>query len=67
MIQAFDTRNPTASFMEYHRPGDTNQRLQFDVDPWGRWLASGDEVRFLIAGGNDLADRTRLDMYGFGI
>jgi hypothetical protein len=26
------------------RLGDTNQRLLFDLDPWGRYLVAGDEV-----------------------
>lgn len=43
-LLAFDTRNPSAPIMEYERPASTNQRLAFDVDPWGRWLAAGDEV-----------------------
>jgi hypothetical protein len=30
------------------RKGDTNQRLWFDLDPWGRYLATGDQVSFLI-------------------
>ena len=42
-IQIFDLRDTSAPVGELARKGGTNQRLLFDVDPWGRWLASGDE------------------------
>lgn len=43
-IQVFDIQNTTAPIGRLERPASTNQRLSFDVDPWGRWIASGDEV-----------------------
>ncbi|GMK57602.1 hypothetical protein CspeluHIS016_0404360 [Cutaneotrichosporon spelunceum] len=42
-IQAYDLRDTCAPVGRLARSGSTNQRLAFDVDPWGRWLASGDE------------------------
>ncbi|WVQ97961.1 hypothetical protein IAU59_005081 [Kwoniella sp. CBS 9459] len=42
-IQIYDTRDLSAPVSEYQRPASTNQRISFDVDPWGRWLSSGDE------------------------
>lgn len=44
VIQVFDTRDTTHPTGELKREGQTNQRLWFDVDPWGRWIAAGDEV-----------------------
>ncbi|ORY27763.1 hypothetical protein BCR39DRAFT_537048 [Naematelia encephala] len=50
VIQVFDTRNPSSGpFMEIERKGMSNQRIWFDVDPWGRYLASGDEVNIIPA------------------
>jgi WD40 repeat protein len=43
-IQAFDMRDLSAPVGRLERSASTNQRLTFDVDLWGRWLASGDEV-----------------------
>lgn len=43
-IMVWDTRNTNAPLMEYHRPGTTNQRLQFSIDARGRWLTTGDTV-----------------------
>lgn len=45
-IQVFDLRDTTAPVASLERPASTNQRLAFDVDPWGRWIASGDEVSY---------------------
>ncbi|WVR04557.1 hypothetical protein IAU60_001564 [Kwoniella sp. DSM 27419] len=42
-IQIYDTRDLSAPVEQIDRPASTNQRISFDVDPWGRWLASGDE------------------------
>lgn len=42
-IQVYDLRDVTAPLAEYDRKGSSNQRLWFEVDPWGRYLASGDE------------------------
>jgi len=44
-IQAFDVRDSSQPLAELKREGQTNQRLNFDVDPWGRWFGSGVEVR----------------------
>ena len=41
-IQVYDLRDTSAPVGELPRRSETNQRLSFDVDPWGRWLASGD-------------------------
>jgi hypothetical protein len=43
-IQAFDLRDTSQPVANLDRPGSTNQRIAFDLDPWGRWMASGDEV-----------------------
>jgi WD40 repeat protein len=42
-ILVWDVRNTTHPIRSYERPGQTNQRLWFDIDPSGRWLASGDQ------------------------
>ncbi|KAK4689831.1 telomerase Cajal body protein 1, partial [Tremellales sp. Uapishka_1] len=43
-IQIFDTRHTSQGpIVELRRKASTNQRIWFDVDPWGRWIASGDE------------------------
>ncbi|OCF40921.1 hypothetical protein I317_05280 [Kwoniella heveanensis CBS 569] len=42
-IQVYDTRDLSAPVSELSRSGSTNQRISFDVDPWGRWISSGDE------------------------
>lgn len=47
-IQAFDMRDLSAPVGRLERSALTNQRLTFDVDPWGRWVASGDEVSCLL-------------------
>lgn len=49
-IQAFDLRDLSAPVGSLARSGSSNQRLGFDVDPWGRWLASGDEVSCELCG-----------------
>ncbi|KAH7108389.1 WD40-repeat-containing domain protein [Auriculariales sp. MPI-PUGE-AT-0066] len=44
-ILAWDTRNATIPVAKYVRSGNvTNQRLWFDIDPSGRWLASGSDT-----------------------
>lgn len=30
------------------RSAMTNQRLGFAIEPWGRWLATGDEVSYRL-------------------
>ncbi|ODO09066.1 hypothetical protein I350_02665 [Cryptococcus amylolentus CBS 6273] len=42
-LQVFDLRYPTKPLIRLDRDGQTNQRIWFDVDPWGRWVASGDQ------------------------
>lgn len=42
-IQVYDLRDVSAPVISLARKGSTNQRLWFDVDPWGRYLSSGDE------------------------
>lgn len=43
-ILVWDVRNPTDILMALPRPGNTHQRIQFDIDPWGKWLTTGDTV-----------------------
>ncbi|ADV24623.1 guanyl nucleotide binding protein, putative [Cryptococcus gattii WM276] len=43
VIQVYDLHNPSQPLHSLPRKGRTNQRLRFDIDVWGRWLASGDE------------------------
>lgn len=43
-IQVFDLRDTSAPVARLERSADTNQRIEFGLDPWGRYLASGDEV-----------------------
>ncbi|WVQ84161.1 hypothetical protein IAT38_006308 [Cryptococcus sp. DSM 104549] len=43
-IQIFDTRDTSLPVGVLERQGRSNQRLRFDVDPWGRWIAAGDET-----------------------
>ncbi|WWD07776.1 hypothetical protein V865_005880 [Kwoniella europaea PYCC6329] len=43
-IQIYDARDLSAPLSSFERSGSTNQRIGFDVDPWGRWLSSGDET-----------------------
>ncbi|WRT64862.1 uncharacterized protein IL334_001798 [Kwoniella shivajii] len=42
-IQIYDTRDLSAPLSSFTRDNSTNQRMAFDLDPWGRWLSSGDE------------------------
>jgi hypothetical protein len=51
-IQRWDLRNPSAPpdgtmFRGACRTGGTNQRMWFDIDLGGQWLASGNEVRHI--------------------
>ena len=41
-IQVYDTRDLSAPVHQLGRNAETNQRLGFGVDPWGRYLAAGD-------------------------
>jgi hypothetical protein len=53
-IQLYDIRNPSDSVATLPRKGDTNQRIWFDLDPWGRYLTTGDLVcHFLSYSGTD--------------
>lgn len=56
-IQVYDVRDVSAPLAELPRLGTTNQRLLFDVDPWGRYLTSGDEKGHLHMW--DISDLTR--------
>lgn len=40
----WDIRNPSDIMLALPRPGNTHQRIQFDIDPWGKWLTTGDTV-----------------------
>ncbi|KAI5481720.1 hypothetical protein MNV49_002946 [Pseudohyphozyma bogoriensis] len=42
VLPSCDPGGITKSYATLHRPADTNQRLGFDVDPTGTWLAAGD-------------------------
>lgn len=51
-IQRWDLRNPTVPlddgmFRGASKSGGTNQRMWFDIDLGGQWLASGNEVRHI--------------------
>lgn len=73
VIQVFDLRDTSAPIAEMAREGDTNQRLTFDVDPWGRYLASGDQVsRHIISCSwkeqpADQSSSTELSRYGISV
>lgn len=41
-ILVWDIRNPADVVMALPRPGNTHQRIHFDIDPWGKWLTTGD-------------------------
>ncbi|KAK9900789.1 WD40 repeat-like protein [Cystobasidium minutum MCA 4210] len=48
-ILVWDIRNPSDVMLALPRPGNTHQRIHFDIDPWGKWLTTGDtngDVRF---------------------
>ncbi|RXK39047.1 hypothetical protein M231_03671 [Tremella mesenterica] len=58
-IEIFDLRNPLQPILSLPQMGNTNQRLNFDVDPWGRYLIAGDENGFvkvwdISQGGNEV-------------
>lgn len=44
-LQVFDLRDASQPISQLGRPASSNQRITFDLDPWGRWITSGDEVR----------------------
>lgn len=73
VIQVFDLRDTSTPIAEMARDGDTNQRLTFDVDPWGRYLASGDQVsRHIISCSwreqpADQSSSTELSRYGISV
>lgn len=47
-ILCWDVREPMEVLCKFKRKAArTNQKLHFDIDPSGRWLASGDGVGFL--------------------
>jgi len=43
-ILVWDVRNAKDVLMTHPRKGNTNQRIQFDIDPWGKWLTTGDST-----------------------
>lgn len=43
-ILMWDIRNSGDIMLALPRPGNTHQRIQFDIDPWGKWLTTGDTV-----------------------
>ena len=51
-ILCWDTRNPTDPYAVIRtvkrNARQTNQKLRFDVDPFGKWLVAGDQVSFLF-------------------
>ncbi len=47
-LECFDVRDFTQPLFRFERPGKTNQRLYFDLDPSGRYLATGDTVTIII-------------------
>lgn len=44
-ILVWDVRNTNSVVLEHARKGNTNQRIQFDIDAAGKWLVTGDTVR----------------------
>lgn len=72
VIQVYDLHNPSQPLHILPRKGRTNQRLRFDIDVWGRWLASGDEVGslffyFFYFGDDGMLTSYRRGWSGFGI
>lgn len=59
-IQVFDLRDPSTPVNNLERSASNNQRISFDVDPWGRWLAAGDEVSRAADGTDDLHGLVRM-------
>jgi WD40 repeat protein len=45
-ILAWDTRNTKHILQSLARKGNTNQRIEFDIDASGTWLTTGDTVGF---------------------
>lgn len=41
-IVVWDTRNAKHPVFTHERKGRTNQKIAFDIDPWGRHLVTGD-------------------------
>lgn len=70
-IQIYDLRNPSMPLSHLPRQGSTNQRLTFDLDPWGRYLVAGEQVlisNVLVEMGDlDGADATRMAVSKLGI
>ncbi|KAJ3390552.1 Telomerase Cajal body protein 1 [Lobulomyces angularis] len=46
-IQCWDLRNTGELIYSLERPGNTNQRLSFSIDPTGRYLSSGDTKGYI--------------------
>lgn len=57
-VVVWDIRNPKHELYVHNRQGQTNQKIAFDIDVWGKWLVTGDTVRFSAEPG-DRADSAR--------
>lgn len=54
-ILCWDVREPFEVLKRFKRSGSSsNQKLLFDIDPTGRWLASGDDVCYFRCSLDDL-------------
>jgi hypothetical protein len=49
-IILWDVRNTSSRFHTFTRKSKSNQRMHFDADTGGHWLATGTTVRFLYCG-----------------
>ena len=45
VISCWDIRNSTDVLYDLPRPGQTSQRIAFDIDPSGKVLTTGDQVK----------------------
>jgi hypothetical protein len=54
-ILVWDVRNTKDVVMALPRPGNTHQRIEFEIDAWGKWLTTGDTVsrRYILLGWYD--------------
>ncbi|ORX58224.1 WD40 repeat-like protein [Hesseltinella vesiculosa] len=65
-IQCWDVRQSGNLMYELNRPGKTNQRIHFDMDPTGQVLISGDQHGHVLAydlttlEGEDMEHKSRL-------
>jgi hypothetical protein len=42
-IISWDLRNTRSEVGRVHRQLSTNQRMTFDIDPWGKYLVTGSQ------------------------